>query len=312
MSSLSLVGSPWPEGLPKPDEKSAALHSGWMPVLARVPLFQSLSKRHLRRVWRLAEARHYRKGTTVVAAGGRGDSFHVILDGKATVDVPGGGRKDLKEGDFFGELALLDGAPRAATVTASTSLFTARIKRADFLKMVKAEPDIGLGLARGLVAMIREMGSTAPAATWWRSPASDMRAAPPSLLAGVPLFAGLSQRQLRKVARLMEAMRYTDGSTVVRIGSPGTAFHVIVDGRARAVTADGHEYPLETGESFGELALLDGAPRAATVTALGDLGTLCVARGDFLKLLKEEPTIAVGLVRSLVALIRKIEQQQST
>jgi CRP-like cAMP-binding protein len=157
MSSWSLVENPWAAGLPKPDADTASLHPGWMPVLARVPLFQSLSKRHLRRVWRLAEPRRCRKGADVVVAGGRGDAFYIILDGGAEVKMPGGHSKSLKEGDSFGELALLDGAPRAATVTAKNSLFMARIKRADFLKLVKSEPEIGLGLARGLVAMIREM-----------------------------------------------------------------------------------------------------------------------------------------------------------
>ena len=157
MSSWSLVENPWAVGLPQADA-SSSLHPGWMPVLARVPLFKALSKRHLRRVWRLAEPKRYRKGAHVVLAGGRGDAFYIILDGGAEVETPAGRRRSLKEGDCFGELALLDGAPRAATVTASTSLLTARIARADFLKLLREEPGIGVGLAHGLVAIIREMG----------------------------------------------------------------------------------------------------------------------------------------------------------
>jgi CPA1 family monovalent cation:H+ antiporter len=134
-----------------------SLHPGWLPVLGRVPLFQALSQRHLRRVGRLAEMKRFKKDTAVVRAGARGDAMYVILDGGALVETPAGHTRKLTEGDYFGELALLDGAPRAATVTATGVLTTARIGRTAFLKLVKEEPSIGIGLARGLLAMVRDM-----------------------------------------------------------------------------------------------------------------------------------------------------------
>lgn len=134
-----------------------ALHPGWIPVLERVPLFQALSKRHLRRVARLAELKRFKDGAAVVKAGARGDAFYIILDGKARVETPAGHKHDLEAGDYFGELALLDGAPRAATVSATGSLATARIPRSAFQKLLREEPEIGMGLARGLVAIVREM-----------------------------------------------------------------------------------------------------------------------------------------------------------
>jgi CRP-like cAMP-binding protein len=134
-----------------------SLHPGWLPALERVPLFQALSKRHLRRVGRLAEMKRFKKGAQVVRAGGRGDAFYVILDGTAEVETPKGHKRQLSEGDYFGELALLDGAPRAATVTAMGVLTTARIGRTGFLQLVKEEPTVGVGLAHGLVALVRDM-----------------------------------------------------------------------------------------------------------------------------------------------------------
>jgi len=136
---------------------ATSLHPGWLPVLSRVPLFQSLSKRHVRRVGHLAEMKRFSKGAQVVRAGARGDAFYVILDGSAQVKTPAGHTLKLSEGDYFGELALLDGAPRAATVTASGDLATARISRAAFLKLLKDEPVIGVGLAHGLVAIVRDL-----------------------------------------------------------------------------------------------------------------------------------------------------------
>ena len=136
---------------------SKRLHPGWIPVLERVPLFQVLSKRHLRRVARLAELKRYKSGAVVVRAGARGDAFFVIIDGSARVQTPEGHTRDLREGDFFGELALLDGAPRSATVSAINSLTTARIARTAFLRLLREEPAIGVGLAHGLVGIVRDL-----------------------------------------------------------------------------------------------------------------------------------------------------------
>lgn len=133
------------------------LHPGWIPVLERVALFKALSKRHLRRVARLAELKRYKSGAIVVRAGARGDAFFVILDGSARVETPDGHTRDLHEGDYFGELALLDGAPRSATVSAINSLATARIARTAFLKLLREEPAMGVGLAHGLVEIVRDL-----------------------------------------------------------------------------------------------------------------------------------------------------------
>lgn len=139
------------------EDGTTPLHRGWLPVLARVPLFSSLSKRHLGHVADLAELRRYKHGAQVVRAGAQGNAFFVILDGGAEVITPAGHKRTLKEGDYFGELALLDGAPRAATVTANNSLATARISRPAFLRLLKEEPAVGVGLAHGLVAIIRDL-----------------------------------------------------------------------------------------------------------------------------------------------------------
>jgi CRP-like cAMP-binding protein len=137
--------------------KGKALHPGWVPVLARVPLFRALSKRHLGRVARLAELKRFSAGDQVVRAGARGDAFYIILDGGARVAPVKGRAKKLGEGDYFGELALLDGAPRSATVSAIGTLTTARISRTAFQKLLKEEPAIGVGLAHGLVTIVREL-----------------------------------------------------------------------------------------------------------------------------------------------------------
>src|SRR5436853_4645472 len=88
----------------------------WLETLAEVPLFQGLSKRHLRRVAKLARIRRFAPGSALVRTGDAGRSFFVLLDGTAKVMRAGGRSRRLGMGDYFGEMALLDGAPRSADV----------------------------------------------------------------------------------------------------------------------------------------------------------------------------------------------------
>ena len=101
----------------------------------------------------------YDRGATIVVAGAPGDALHVILNGRARVRTPGGHTRALDTNDCFGELALIDGAPRAATVTAVSELTTARIARADFQKLLKAEPDMAIGLLDGVMPTVRDLQS---------------------------------------------------------------------------------------------------------------------------------------------------------
>jgi CRP-like cAMP-binding protein len=163
MISLHSMRPPYPD-LVLPEFKPGAihdgttpLHPGWLPVLARVPLFASLSRRHLKRVSALAELRRYKHGAEIVRAGTKGNAFFILLDGSAEVVTPSGHSLGLHEGDYFGELALLDGALRAATVTATTAVAAARIERTAFLQLLKEEPTIWAGLAHGLVAIVRDL-----------------------------------------------------------------------------------------------------------------------------------------------------------
>jgi CRP-like cAMP-binding protein len=127
------------------------------PLLAGVPLFESVSRRHLRKIIELVSVEEYGEGVAVVREGSKGEAFHIVLEGKALVELPGGDEIVLKPGDAFGELALIDGAPRSATVVAGRGLCTGRIKRADFRRLLRDEPAIAVGLLPGLVGVIRSL-----------------------------------------------------------------------------------------------------------------------------------------------------------
>ena len=129
-----------------------------------------------------------------------------------------------------------------------------------------------------------------------------------STLAEVPLFEGLSKRQLRRVAKLARIRRFASGSAMVRAGDAGTSFFVLLDGRARVVPRGGRAKRLGAGDSFGEMALLDGAPRSADVVADGEVLTLTIGRSSFGKLLRKEPALTQALLRTLAARLRAAER----
>lgn len=125
----------------------------WVPVLKELPLFEGMSSRHLRRI--PARAKRYGSGETIVRAGDPGNAFYVILDGKVRVDPPKGSPVTLKAGDSFGEMALLDGAPRSADITAEGEVTVMVIGRAAFQKLVRSEPQMASVLLRTLATRLR-------------------------------------------------------------------------------------------------------------------------------------------------------------
>jgi voltage-gated potassium channel len=127
-------------------------------LLAQVPMFAGLSRRQLSRVAGVAEHKHFVANSALVRAGGPGDAFYVILDGEAQVELPAG-PVTLGAGSFFGEMAVIDGAPRSATVSAVTDIVVLAIPRAKFLALLESEPKVTLAVLMTLAQRLREAQS---------------------------------------------------------------------------------------------------------------------------------------------------------
>ena len=134
----------------------------WIGVLEQVPLFEHLSKRHLRRVAGLATTKRFAPGSSILRAGDRGDAFYVLLDGEARAQPRTGRLVKLGPGDFFGEMALLDGSPRSASVEAVTEVLTMRVGRSAFAKLLRQEPAISGALLVGLANRVRRLEQKDP------------------------------------------------------------------------------------------------------------------------------------------------------
>ena len=130
-------------------------------------------------------------------------------------------------------------------------------------------------------------------------------------LAGVPFFSGLDAATLERVGRGMRTRRFRRGEVIFHLGDPGDALFIVMTGAIKIMLPSdaGDEAILATlrpGDVFGELALLDGAPRSATAAALEPTETLILPRGQFRDLLATEPAIVDALLASLASELRRL------
>jgi CRP-like cAMP-binding protein len=125
--------------------------------LARVPLFSDLSKRQLRKLANGFKERSFGPGRTVVREGQMdGIGFYVVSEGTAVVSISGSTVATLGPGDYFGELAMLTGQVRAATVTAETPLRCLVMAFWDFRRFAKENPDVCWKLLQHLASVLTE------------------------------------------------------------------------------------------------------------------------------------------------------------
>jgi CRP/FNR family cyclic AMP-dependent transcriptional regulator len=126
-------------------------------ALAGVPLFSGFSKRHLQRLAAETDEVRFRPGEGIVEEGNPGETLFVLLEGQAKVIRGGKVRTHLVPGDFFGEVSVLDGGPRTASVVAETPVAALRLFRRTVLELVSNEPQLALSLLGGIAHRIREI-----------------------------------------------------------------------------------------------------------------------------------------------------------
>jgi CRP/FNR family cyclic AMP-dependent transcriptional regulator len=126
-------------------------------------------------------------------------------------------------------------------------------------------------------------------------------------LAAVPVFAGLSRRQRGKLLDLSRVVTHDDGHELATEGEGSLALHVVLDGQAVVSIHGTQVRELGPGDSFGEISLIDGKPRSATVTARGPLTTLAVPHHAFNELLDDDPAAARVVLVQLCERLREAE-----
>lgn len=131
-------------------------------ILAAIPIFEDLSRRELSEIERIMHRRQYDQGEIVFHQGAQGLGMYVIVSGEVAITRDTGAHllAELKEGDFFGELALLDDSPRTATAAALSACTLLCLFQADLLDLMQRNPRLGvrimIRLARTIGARLRK------------------------------------------------------------------------------------------------------------------------------------------------------------
>jgi CRP-like cAMP-binding protein len=136
---------------------------------------------------------------------------------------------------------------------------------------------------------------------------SDRPTSPEELLAGVALFSSLSRRRLKRIADASRTVDHQAGRKVAEEGLGALGFHLVLEGTATVTRGERTLGTLGVGDYFGEISMIDGKPRSATVVADGPLRTLVVPHQAFVTLVESEPAIAHELLLVLCARLRAAE-----
>ena len=132
-----------------------------------------------------------------------------------------------------------------------------------------------------------------------------------SALERTPLFAGLDRGHLDDVLAVGRLVSFEPGQAIVERGDPGDAMYIVLGGAAE-VDVGGRFHRLERGDFFGEMAVLAGKPREATVKAVEPVEALRIAADDFQAFLAANPQVAVGMLKSLVERLREVQDRLDT
>ena len=252
-------------------------------VLQRTSLFRFLPKEHFEELRPLLKEERYEFGDVIVHQGDPADAFYVLLSGRArAIKTDQNGTEialaTLRPGDVFGEAALGEGGTRNASIRCSTAVEVLRLARSDFLELCEEVPALKEQVEitkrhRALQGFLYEFSN----------------------------FGRLPTPALRSVIEKLSPLDVPKGNLIIRQGEPAGPMYILEKGRARAFAGtNGKQQNLafyRDGDFFGELSILNGSHRAASVEAFSDCRLLALAPEavqdlkknfpDFSKLLEE-------------------------
>jgi CRP-like cAMP-binding protein len=116
------------------------------------------------------------------------------------------------------------------------------------------------------------------------------------ILARMPLFRPLNDREILRVLQVVEVLPYKDDEVVIKAGDKGEELFIVLSGQVRVMHGDARLAVLDPGDHFGEMALVRSQPRSATVVSEGESELMLIRRSDFFEILRKEHQLAVKLL----------------
>lgn len=257
------------------------------PPLPVIPLFSDLKKDELARVMEKIMAKHFAEGMAVFEEGDPGDSLFIISHGKVGIfrRNPQGEKitiNELKEGDFFGEFGFFANSRRQATVEAVQDTGVLEITKQDLDEIIQEFPAVSEVLLK-----------------FYKERVLD------TLLATSSLFRSFPPQERKNILPKFTIEEFSAGATVLEEGTMGDSLYIIKKGLVEVFTLDTKGLPLtlaklKEGDFFGEISLLTGRPRTASIKVLLPAELARLAKSDFDPLLDRHPEIQEVLKNSLL------------
>ncbi|WP_233583536.1 cyclic nucleotide-binding domain-containing protein [Corallococcus sp. CA053C] len=253
-------------------EEAEATPGTW-DALPAIPLFSDLPRDAFIQLFERCPLRRFGPGERIISQGSHGDAFYVICEGSVRVYREDEGlRQDLatlEGGAFFGEMALLSGAPRAASVeAASDDTQVLEISAAVLAALSHSHPPV----AQALKKFCRERLLT-------------------NVMNGSALFRPFNRKDRRGLVERFRARDVERGGVIIRDGDVTDGLYVVLSGEVE-VRKNGHVLSrLREGELFGEISLLQKTPATATVEASRHTTLLRLPREDFDSLISTHPQV---------------------
>ena len=271
----------------KSDDVRSLIYDAIKPNL----LFEMCTDEELNELCDIFECVTYKKGDKVIKQGDTGYSLYVVEDGDLSVSVAPPNPQTVEEqegltigslskGMAFGDLALMYGSPRAATITALSDCKLWKVRRAWY---------------RGLIGQLRQKVFVKKLEILSNVSIGDK-----------PLRKYFDQADLREIAQLMTVKDYKEGDVIIREGEEGDAFFIIANGDVTIYTKATGDRPIPyTKNYFGEKALLSKDVRAATCVAKSPLTCYILTRNDFNRVMGPLKDIFEGKVQRSAARSRR-------
>jgi cAMP-dependent protein kinase regulator len=254
--------------------------------LPPIPLFSDLKKEELSRIMEKIRAKRFGPGEAICKEGEPGNSIFIISQGRVAVlrQQPGRGKTrlaELKEGDFFGEFGYFSRSRRQATVEALEETEVLELTKEELQKVVQEFPGVSLVLFK-----------------FYKERVLD------NLLAASALFSGFSPVERRQLLERLSLQEVPAGARVIQEGDPGNCMYMIKSGQVEVSTSDpgGQKVVLailEEGDYFGEISLITGRPRTASVTALRATELMRLVKEDFDQFVSRHPETRKALEDSV-------------
>jgi CRP-like cAMP-binding protein len=241
--------------------------------LPKIPLFSDLDPAPFRELIERCRLRTLKTGDRVFQQGSAGDSFFVICGGAVRIlrDEPERPQElaVLHEGSFFGEMAILSDAPRAATVESTSD---------DTLLL-----EISASLLNDLSARYPQMALALKRFCRQRLLANVMSTS--------ALFRPFTKQERKKLIELFRAREVPKGTVILKAGEVSDGLYVVLSGEVEAQSGGGLLARLREGELFGEMSLLTRSPAVANVTAVRRTSLLRLPREDFNTVMMTHPQV---------------------